>query len=146
MDAMSAEAEEPEETEDNPLDDEEYLREQYHEEEKTQSEIGDEHGVTSSTVSHYMKKHSVETRGSGSVDERANDPEWLEEKYVDEEMTMQEIADELNCSDGTIMRRLHDFDIEVRRSTSNDEEEEEAEEEAEEAEDEEETEEEADEE
>jgi predicted transcriptional regulator len=120
-------AEEPAEEEqsgpDHPLDDAEYLREAYHgdaveEGGATQARIGEEHGVTSSTVSHYMKKYDIETTGNTVSDERLDDPEWLREKYVDEELTMQEIADIVGCSDGTVMRRLHRVEgLEVRRST-----------------------------
>jgi len=130
---MPEDNEEEEQTESSPLDDAEYLEAAYHGDElveggATQAEIGEEHGVTSSTVSHYMKKHDITTRANSVSDERLEDAEWLEEQYVDEEKTMQEIADEVGCSDGTVMRRLHKFDIEVRRSaTGGDDEEEEAE-------------------
>lgn len=104
---MSTEEASEEQEEEGPaLDDAEYLREQYHEQNKTQAEIAEQHGVTASTVSHYMSKHDIETRGTQVIDERLEDPEWLEEKYVNEDLTMQEIADEVGCSDGTVMRRL----------------------------------------
>lgn len=120
----------------NPLDDEELLREEYEENGLTQAEIGEKYGgVTASTVSHYMKKHGIETNQTRVTDERLDDPEWLREKYEDEEWTMQEIADEVGCSDGTVMRRLHDVeDIEIRRSRGAAGEAEEAEEEDDEAE------------
>jgi transposase-like protein len=131
-----AEPEDDEEEEKtSPLDDPEYLREQYHEKGRTQADIGDEHGVTSSTVSHYMKKYDIETRGNAVTDERLDDPEWLREAYEGDAVaeggaTMQQIADELGCSDGTVMRRLHQIDdLEIRRSASesDDEEDDEAE-------------------
>jgi len=115
--------EEQAEEEYNPLDDPEYLREEYFEggpdgEGRTQADIGEEHGVTSSTVSHYMKKHGIETRANVVTDERLDDEDWLREQYEDEELTMQEIADIVGCSDGTVMRRLHQIEgLEVRRST-----------------------------
>jgi DNA-directed RNA polymerase specialized sigma24 family protein len=116
---MPEDNEEEERAESSPLDDADYLEAAYHGDElveggATQAEIGEEHGIT--------------TRANSVSDERLEDPEWLEEQYVDEEKTMQEIADEVGCSDGTVMRRLHKFDIEVRRSaTESDDEEEEAE-------------------
>ena len=140
------EAEEAQEEEEyNPLDDPEYLTKEYFGEEdggegepRTQADIGEEHGVTASTVSHYMKKHGIKTRANVVSDERLEDEEWLRAHYLGEddadeggegeEMTMQEIADEIGCSDGTVMRRLHKFEIPVRRSaTASDEDEEEAE-------------------
>jgi transcriptional regulator with XRE-family HTH domain len=130
-----AEAEETMQKQTSPLDDAEHLEELYHGEGLTQAEIGERYGVTSSTVSHYMKKHDVSTRANVIDDERLEDPEWLANAYLGEEdggegeeMTMQDIADEVGCSDGTVMRRLHKFDIPVRRSSA-----EKAEDEAEEA-------------
>ena len=121
---MSVEAEPEEEAEEeeqtSPLDDPEFLREKYHDEDMTQGEIGELVGVTASTVSHYMKKHDVETDSRGALDERLDDPEFLREKYIEEEQTMAEIAEEVGCSDGTVMRRLHEHDIEVRRSSRGD--------------------------
>lgn len=116
-----AESEEQEQT--NPLDDEELLREEYHENDLTQSEIGEKYGgVTASTVSHYMKKHGIETRNYAEMDERLDDAEWLEAAYHGDEVrdggaSMQAIGDFLEppCSDGTVMRRLHEAGIETRR-------------------------------
>lgn len=122
--------EEAEEENSNPLDDEEKLRELYEEEGLTQAEIGEQFDVTASTVSHYMRKHDIEARQTRVSDERLEDEEWLREKYEDEELTMQEIADEIGCSDGTVMRRLHQIDgLEIRRSRGegDDEDEDEAE-------------------
>lgn len=116
----------------SPLDDAEHLNELYHEQELTQSEIGEKYGVSASTVSHYMKKHEVPTRGRRVLDDRLEDADWLYEQYVEEDLTMQQIADEVGCSDGTVMRRLrkhgiieepsHDEDEEVEEEETEDEE------------------------
>jgi DNA-binding transcriptional regulator LsrR (DeoR family) len=105
------ETEEEEEGSKSPLDDEELLNKLYHEQGLTQAEIGEEYDVTASTVSHYMKKHEIKTSAHRVTDERLEDPEWLEQKYVDEDLTMQQIADEVGCSDGTVMRRLRKHGI-----------------------------------
>lgn len=112
----------------NPLDNPELLKELYHDEEMTQAEIADDFDTSTSTVSHYMSKHGVETRGADSVDERADDPEWLDNAYWGDAVTeggatMQEIANELECSDGTVMRRLHEYKIDIRHSPDPDDEE-----------------------
>jgi len=86
----------------------------------SQREIAETFDVTPSTVSHHLHKHDITTPGVGVSDERLDDPEYLREKYVDEGMTMAEIGEEVGCSDGTVMRRLHDHDIEVRRSKKGD--------------------------
>lgn len=141
-DSEEAAEEAAEEESQSPLDDPEYLEAVYNGDElveggATQAEIGEEHGVTSSTVSHYMKKHGIDTRANTITDERLEDEEWLANAYLSEEeggegekMTMQDIADEIGCSDGTVMRRLHKFEIPVRRSATegDDEEDDEAEE------------------
>lgn len=46
------------------------------------------------------------------------DEEWLREKYWDEELTAKEVAEEANCSKGTVLRWLRNHDIE-RRSKGN---------------------------
>lgn len=135
--AEEADEAEEQETQPSPLNDPEFLREKYHAEELTQEEIGqldevvEHHGgaVTSSTVSHYMNKHDVETRANVIEDDRLDDEEWLQAAYEgeveglgDEDgATMQQIADEIGCSDGTIMRRLHQIEgLEIRRSRDSD--------------------------
>jgi transposase-like protein len=132
-----------EEAEESPVyDDEEYLREQYHDENKTQAQIAEKHDITASTVSHYMNKYGIETKGHQVKDERLDDAEWLADQYLEEgeDRTMQDIADEVGCSDGTVMRRLREHGIieapedEEEEAEGDDEEDEEAaEDEAEEA-------------
>jgi transposase-like protein len=92
----------------SPLDDEGHLEELYHDQGLTQSEIAEEYGVTASTVSHYMSKHGVGTRAHAVDDERLTDPGWLREQYIEEGRTMQDIAEDIGCSDGTVMRRVHE--------------------------------------
>jgi DNA-binding transcriptional regulator LsrR (DeoR family) len=117
------EEEEEQEGTQSPLDDEELLNELYHEEGLTQAEIGEKFDVTASTVSHYMKKHEIKTSAHRVTDERLEDPEWLEEKYIEEDMTMQAIADIVGCSDGTVMRRLRKHGIIEEPSDEEDEDE-----------------------
>jgi hypothetical protein len=121
----------------SPLEDAEWLAEQYASggddgQGLTQAEIAELDGiveyhdgpVTSSTVSYYMNKHGIETRMNVITDDRLDDREWLRDAYLGDDdggtgepMTMQEIADEIGCSDGTVMRRLHKFGIPIRRSS-----------------------------
>ena len=105
--AQEAEEKQEEERSGSPLDDHDYLVELYHEQDLTQAQIAEEHDVTSSTVSHYMNKHGIETRAHVVDDDRLEDADWLREQYIEQERTMQEIADEVGCSDGTVMRRIH---------------------------------------
>lgn len=123
---------ESEEEQKSPLDDKEYLQELYHEQDLTQAEIGEKHGVTASTVSHYMKKHEIKTRATQVTDERLDDPEWLRNEYLSEEdggkgesRTMMDIAEEVGCSDGTVMRRLRKHGI-IEEPSDDEEAEEEA--------------------
>jgi len=92
----------------SPLDDERHLEKLYHDQGLTQSEIAEEYGVTASTVSHYMSKHGVGTRAHAVDDERLADPDWLREQYIEEGRTMEDIAEDVGCSDGTVMRRVHE--------------------------------------
>lgn len=103
------------------LDDEEWLREQYYEREKTLKEIADEVGLSEKTVRNRMKRYDIERRSpvESRVDgdlELLDDEEWLREQYCDKEKTTYEIADEVGLSRSVVTKRLKRHDIEIRSS------------------------------
>lgn len=67
-------------------------------------------GVTASAVSYQFDKLGIEAFGGGAQisDERLVDEEWLEEEFVENFRTFQDMADEIGCSDGTVMRHVRD--------------------------------------
>lgn len=96
-----------------PWQDEGVLRQKYWDERKTCDEIGDELGCSGRTVSTWLQKHDIETRGPEDYNDGPwRDKERLERLFVDQGRTSYEIADKLGCSQNCIMRWLHRFGIE----------------------------------
>ncbi|ERG95993.1 helix-turn-helix domain-containing protein, partial [Haloquadratum walsbyi] len=100
------------------LNNEEWLREQYHEREKTTHEIADEAELSQATVTKWMRKHGIERRSAGSQTdgnlESLKEEEWLREQYCQKRKTIYEIADELNLSRGPVTRWMEVHGIEIR--------------------------------
>ena len=96
--------------------DEEWLREQYVERERTTTDIADELGCSASTVQLWLKKHGIGTRQGGwqCPDGRLKDADWLREQYVERERTIYDIADGLGCHANTVQRWLKRHGIETR--------------------------------
>ncbi|WP_226043435.1 hypothetical protein [Natrinema sp. DC36] len=110
------------------------LRELYHDERLTISDVADELGCANSTVSRWMDHHEIERRSpndyeDGSIGTRKegewDDPEALERLYHEEDLTCSEIAQDVfdgSVSRETIRTRLNDFDIigpeDQRKSTA----------------------------
>jgi predicted DNA-binding protein YlxM (UPF0122 family) len=100
-------------------DDADWLERKYWDEGLTQREIGELAGVTKGIISKFMRKHEIETRSSAESrhfrEEKPHDSrEWLVRRYVDDRMTLSEIADEAGVTTGTVYNRFQDFDIETR--------------------------------
>ena len=98
------------------------LLELYEDEGMSFTEIAHHYDVTPSTISYYARKYNIETSHNRTSFEGSelDSEEYLQEKYWDEEMTMQEIADEFGCSDGTVMRYMRKYEITPRRQGSSD--------------------------
>lgn len=102
--------------------DEEWLREKYVDEGLNSPQIGEMCGVSQKTVTRWLRKHDIETRGPnrGVNDDKPRpytERDWLYRKYVMEGKSMYEIADEVDRTDMTIRRWLDRHGIE-RRSMS----------------------------
>jgi transposase-like protein len=109
-------------TERDPADDklyrnEEWLREQYCEQEKSTIEIGDNLGISNTTVSKWLKKYGIETRHNSKSEgdtEPLRDEDWLREQYIEREKTSLEIADELEIDSKTVRNWMGKHGIEMR--------------------------------
>lgn len=104
-----------------PYHDAETLRDLYHRQNLTQSEIADKFDVSAVTISDWMSRHDIETRGGGGGnygprhdDDRLYDPEYLHTEYVSKGRTSREIADELGCGKKAVLRQLEGKGIEKR--------------------------------
>lgn len=93
------------------LDDPERLRGLYVEQGMTQAEIGDEHGVSQTTVSYYLDKHDIET-GASDVPDELDNPHYMRRLYVVDGFTAPDIAAKHGVSTGTVLRRLEAHGIE----------------------------------
>lgn len=100
------------------LQDPDWLREQYVENERSMDDIGDEFGLSGSSVHYWLEKHSIETRQSTKSDvnvpDELQDPDWLREQYVENERSTVEIAEEFDVTAAAVSYRLRKFDIETR--------------------------------
>lgn len=94
--------------------DEEWLREQY--QDKTQAEIADDCGVSRTTITRWMDKLGIESDGPGcaQVDGKHKDEEWLREKYVQEQRSTNDIAEECGVGKTTVIYWLDKHGIERR--------------------------------
>jgi transposase-like protein len=104
------------------LKNEEWLREQYSERERTTYEIADELGLSQGTVRNWMQRHGIDRRSAAEAQtdgdlEKLKNREWLREQYWEQEKSLHQIADELDLSNTTIKRgmQMHGID---RRSLS----------------------------
>jgi predicted DNA-binding protein YlxM (UPF0122 family) len=79
-------------------------------------EIAAECDVTENTIHRWIHRHGIDTRSGGAVvDSRLDDPEWLEIKYWEDGLTLQEIAAECDCSPHTVTERFQEYNIETRQ-------------------------------
>lgn len=94
--------------------DEEWLREQYVEEQRSAADIADELGYGSSKhVVKWLKRHGIEVRSGGETVwyPELNDEEYLREKYTEERMTLSELAEEIGCSPKAVHDALQKHEV-----------------------------------
>lgn len=93
------------------------LREMYVEEKMSLRDISDRLGCDKSTVSKWLSKHGISTRDAGGKYRDKylyKDEEVLYEMYVEREMTITEIADEVGCCANTVSNWLDRHGIQTR--------------------------------
>ena len=93
--------------------DEEWLREQYVEKGKTQTELSELCGCSQVTISRWVEKYNLSADQRTIDSPRLKDESWLREKYEIEGMSSRDIADECGCSRGTVVNRLKEHQIRV---------------------------------
>lgn len=93
--------------------DKEWLESKY--QNHTQEEIADMCGVSRPTITRWMQKHGIETRdGWQQADGKYKDRKWLKEKYIDEQRSIADLANECGVAKTTITHWLKKFGIGVR--------------------------------
>lgn len=110
-----------------PYRDEEWLREQYCDKERSATDIAEECGVSGSTIYWWMDAHEIDRRTrletnvqdtELSPDTSYRDREWLYDHYCEQEMTGYEIGELCGVSSATIYDWLERHDIDKRPSRS----------------------------
>lgn len=99
---------------DSPWRDAETLRELYWGEGLSQPEIADRLDCGVSTVTKWMGRNDIEVRAEGSDTKWLRDPDNLGEAYHEKEMSITDIAEELDVVPSTVSRWMNKFDIEYR--------------------------------
>lgn len=100
--------------------DRDWLKEKYVEESLSTQDIAELCGTSSSHIHQWLLKHEIKTRSrqeaasKGWLDAQWRDSEWMERKYIDEEKTIPEIAEDCNTGTTTIARWLERHEIETR--------------------------------
>ena len=101
------------------LQNEEWLREQYTEKERSSVDIAQGLGVSHSTVRRNMKRHGIETRSIAEARtegdfEQLQNRDWMYEMYVERTRTATDIGNEVDVGPGTVITWLERHNIEVR--------------------------------
>lgn len=96
--------------------DENWLREQYVENERTLKDISDECDVSMRTIGKWRDEFGLDKRDSGGYTDSAKhrDEEWLRQEYVEKGRSLWELADDCDAHADTIRRWLNRYDIETR--------------------------------
>jgi len=106
-------------SDDKPYRDEEWLREQYHELEKSQGELAELADATEKTIIRWMRKYGIESRSMSEAKSEGDihlytDPEWLREQHWDQGRTLNEMGELAGVSGTTVRRWMDKHDIERR--------------------------------
>ncbi|WP_323192434.1 helix-turn-helix domain-containing protein [Halostella sp. PRR32] len=99
---------------DKPWTDREVLVKLYAEQGLTIYEIGDKLGCSGRAVADWLENHGIDRREAAERPGDHADEETLRELYLEEEMSMESIADQFGCSSSTIGYWLAEFDIPTR--------------------------------
>lgn len=105
------------------LKDENWLREQYVENQRSTTDIANGIGVPNTAVGDWLRRHGIETRSMAEahlpegVIDKLEDEDWMYEQYVENRRSSTDIASELGVGQSTIISWLKRSGIEIR-STS----------------------------
>ena len=97
--------------------DKEWLKREYVDKRRTITDVGDECGVSSTTISDWLDRHDIGARSQREAqkpDKPYTDREWLAHNYRTKERSMKDIADECDVSHPVILKWLRRFGIKTR--------------------------------
>lgn len=97
------------------------LQQKYLDEKKTMQNIADEIGCPKSTIAWYIRYYNIPTRigcppkGVKMPTPKKIDRDILEDLYINEKLTIKQIANRLKSVKGTVFRYLRLYNIPTRR-------------------------------
>src|SRR5882672_8188608 len=99
----------------NPmLQDKAWLEQEYVDHMRTLESIGIEAGTTKHSVRRALKSFGIERRKSTSKYSQLNDKEWLHRAYLDEKLSIKQIANLIGSTEGNVHSALTHSGIETR--------------------------------
>jgi len=100
---------------DAPYQNKEVLREKYVHSDKAIDDICDELRCSRTTLYYWVDKHGLKEEKQALEDPKPwRDPNILRELYIEEDMSVFEVGDELGCSGSAVQRNLKKNGIETR--------------------------------
>jgi len=100
------------------LQDENWLRERYVEDDLSTYDIAELTDVSRPTVTNWLRHHGIEVANPGPANPgdvaRLTDADWLREQYVEKQRPTTSIADQLDVDHRTVRSYLCDHGIEIR--------------------------------
>lgn len=97
-----------------PWRDEDLLRELYVDEGLSKKKISGKLDCSDTTVGKWLERHGIEDRAEPIGEARYREEPVLRELYVEQETSLEDIADELECSHSTVVYWLGVHGIETR--------------------------------
>jgi len=99
-----------------PYQDQEWLKARYRGDKMALAEMAALVGVHKTVIEYWMEKYGIERRGNEGHYEKKlyHDPDWLRQKYINEQLTTRQIADLANTHSTTISTWLGKFGIPAR--------------------------------
>lgn len=103
---------------DKPYQSREWLQNKYSEEELSTHEIADDAGVCNTTILRWLDQFQIPTRSVTGEMECCTEPytqkSRLQELYIEQELSMSDVAEQLGVTPGTIERWLDKHNIDSR--------------------------------
>lgn len=99
------------------LENEEWLHEQYVENQRPVRDIANELGTSRDPIEDRLKKYNIEIRVNGIPKKSSNkleNEEWLRKQYVEKKRSICDIADELGTTTTPIRNKFEQYGIESR--------------------------------
>jgi predicted DNA-binding protein YlxM (UPF0122 family) len=106
----------------SPLTDEDWLRDQYVNQERSMDDIADDLELSTGAVRSWLEKHEIDRRSAhdtltdGDLEPLRNG-DWIQQQYIKEERSTYEIANELDVDRGTVSNWLDRHSIDTRGNT-----------------------------